>query len=324
MGNYDYKCDKCKRKIRGFSFRCKYCGNSYCEKHRLPEDHNCLGLEKIRDNSIKRWRDTFQDFAHDNNKENYTNEDNSKEHNKYQRIKEEQVGITKTEKSSFSKKIKYTLSYNLEELRDWLMRRNHSKYNFYSRKKYIFKIVLIFLISILGIFFFYSRADQFNQVSMWIFNLGGILIVVSIFFAIIYGWLFLKELNNLIKRQRKWVKIVLFILLIIVLWLIFSNGTVILEKTKSAYSKTEFSLFAPFSLSKSPAYSGQEISLPSFFKDNNCTKIEEHAVDQYINSGKYKRNFCSAVCSDKNLEYQRYTCDKQDKFHCYCKIIKNG
>lgn len=28
------------------SFTCRYCGNSYCSTHRLPENHDCEGLEK--------------------------------------------------------------------------------------------------------------------------------------------------------------------------------------------------------------------------------------------------------------------------------------
>ncbi|AKB85149.1 AN1-type zinc finger domain-containing protein [Methanococcoides methylutens] len=27
-----------------FLFKCNFCGNSYCEDHRLPEQHNCIGL----------------------------------------------------------------------------------------------------------------------------------------------------------------------------------------------------------------------------------------------------------------------------------------
>jgi hypothetical protein len=30
-------------------FTCKYCGEKYCTKHRLPEHHKCLGLAKIKE-----------------------------------------------------------------------------------------------------------------------------------------------------------------------------------------------------------------------------------------------------------------------------------
>ncbi len=37
------KCDfpDCKEKIEYLPFKCKYCGGTFCKKHRLPENHNC-------------------------------------------------------------------------------------------------------------------------------------------------------------------------------------------------------------------------------------------------------------------------------------------
>lgn len=34
------KCEKCGEK-GSLPFRCKYCGELYCEEHRLPENHDC-------------------------------------------------------------------------------------------------------------------------------------------------------------------------------------------------------------------------------------------------------------------------------------------
>ena len=39
------RCYFCGRKIVGLPFKCKYCGHNFCDKHRLPEDHHCIGLE---------------------------------------------------------------------------------------------------------------------------------------------------------------------------------------------------------------------------------------------------------------------------------------
>lgn len=37
------KCDykSCRKFLKGLTYRCKYCHGTYCEKHRLPEDHDC-------------------------------------------------------------------------------------------------------------------------------------------------------------------------------------------------------------------------------------------------------------------------------------------
>ena len=38
------KCGVCS--IDEYPFTCKYCGKDFCSKHRLPEDHNCEGINK--------------------------------------------------------------------------------------------------------------------------------------------------------------------------------------------------------------------------------------------------------------------------------------
>ncbi len=40
----EYTCDVCgKREF--LPYKCKYCGGTFCSEHRLPENHNCPGLE---------------------------------------------------------------------------------------------------------------------------------------------------------------------------------------------------------------------------------------------------------------------------------------
>jgi hypothetical protein len=36
-------------------YRCRYCKGRYCSDHRLPENHQCEGLQRIRENP--RWGD---------------------------------------------------------------------------------------------------------------------------------------------------------------------------------------------------------------------------------------------------------------------------
>lgn len=41
------KCNECGVEVN-FPFNCNYCNKLFCDKHRLPESHNCLGLPKER------------------------------------------------------------------------------------------------------------------------------------------------------------------------------------------------------------------------------------------------------------------------------------
>lgn len=39
-------------------FHCKFCGMVFCRNHRLPENHNCIGLSSFRENrskDIEKW-----------------------------------------------------------------------------------------------------------------------------------------------------------------------------------------------------------------------------------------------------------------------------
>jgi membrane associated rhomboid family serine protease len=47
----DNKCDHC-GKYEMLPFSCKYCGGTYCASHRLPEYHDCPGLQAMKEN---RW-----------------------------------------------------------------------------------------------------------------------------------------------------------------------------------------------------------------------------------------------------------------------------
>ncbi|WP_435098020.1 rhomboid family intramembrane serine protease [Halarchaeum sp. P4] len=43
-------CDRCGEQV-GMPYRCRFCGGTYCEEHRLPESHDCPGLDEWNDPS---------------------------------------------------------------------------------------------------------------------------------------------------------------------------------------------------------------------------------------------------------------------------------
>lgn len=51
------ECSHCGSK-ESMPFRCKFCGEQFCSNHRLPENHNCHGLEtfkKERGKEPEKW-----------------------------------------------------------------------------------------------------------------------------------------------------------------------------------------------------------------------------------------------------------------------------
>lgn len=57
-------CNKCGKHFQSLPFNCKYCSINFCEHHRLPEDHSCIGLEfqkgKIREKIAKGENITYE------------------------------------------------------------------------------------------------------------------------------------------------------------------------------------------------------------------------------------------------------------------------
>jgi len=47
-------CTHCKKKFDALPFECKFCNLKFCGDHRLPEDHDCVGLKLRKDNLQKR------------------------------------------------------------------------------------------------------------------------------------------------------------------------------------------------------------------------------------------------------------------------------
>ena len=55
------ECKKCGEKVY-LPFECKYCGYKYCGKHRLPENHGCVGLKNVNKVPSKETKELFKDF----------------------------------------------------------------------------------------------------------------------------------------------------------------------------------------------------------------------------------------------------------------------
>lgn len=220
-------CDFCGKNIEGvLPHRCKYCGQTHCSEHLLPESHNCRGLERIKDKGVKKWKNEFNKF---NNYENKKFKNKGKKENLYLKIRNYCF-------------MKYSnLTY-------WLKNREHQRYNYEARLNYLITTILIFVASIIGISIFYSNAEKLNQINLWIIKLGGVLIIFSLFFAIKFGWKLGKEGINILKRQRNWIKYLIIILIIILLWQAYTNKDTVLNPVFDKYNKTNFSLFVPISL----------------------------------------------------------------------------
>ncbi len=217
-------CDYCTKRTDGLGHRCKYCKEIHCSEHLLPESHECVGI-----GNHKRWWLQNEDNLVINFPTHHPK--HYKSHHPKQKNPPE--------------KVKSVISEKLHNLGYWLNRREKLPYDFKGRLNYVITTSLIFAVSLVGLVIFYSNAIKLNQINFWIIKLGGVLILTSLFFAIKFGWRLGKEIINLFKRQRNWLKYLVVLLIVILLWQAYTNKDTVLDPIFESYNKTDFSLFAP-------------------------------------------------------------------------------
>lgn len=63
------ECEHCGKDI-DLPFKCKFCGETYCDEHRLPENHDCLGLEEYKERSKEKTEVVYEPFQKKGKEEN--------------------------------------------------------------------------------------------------------------------------------------------------------------------------------------------------------------------------------------------------------------
>jgi uncharacterized protein YkwD len=251
-------CDYCNRNVAGYPHKCKYCGQLHCPDHLLPESHECEGLKQRQQRNVEKWK---QGIASSVGGNYVDSSENGEEHTST-------IKHPKTHKKlKFSERFK---NYGLEKyegLKYWLRKREHHKYDYEGRASYLITTVLLFAASIVGIILFYSNASKLNEIGLWIIKLAGVLILVSLFFAVKFGWRLGKEGINIFKRQRNWLKYLVVILIAFLLWQAYTHKDTALNPIFEAYNKTNFTVFVPFSFGNLSLDSGS--SPPHTYSNDN-------------------------------------------------------
>lgn len=128
-----------------------------------------------------------------------------------------------------------------------MKRREHYRYDYKNKINYLITTTLFFVASLVALSIFYYNAQKINEINLWIIKLGGVLILLSLFFTIKFGWRLGKEIINLLKRQKNWLKYLIIILIILLLWQSYVHKDTLFNPVLKVYNKTNFSLFLPIS-----------------------------------------------------------------------------
>lgn len=195
----------------------------------------------------------------------------------------------------------------IDSARRWLSRKEYSSYDIESRLNYVISIILGLVASIIGFGIFYLNVQKLNDINLWIINLGGVLILISLFFTVKFGWRLIKEFINMFKRQINGIKCLIIILVIFLLWQAYLNKNTILNPFFDIYKKTDFSLFIPVKLNSfdSESYNqylkNPEDSVKGFFDSKSQIDVYEleQEVHRLVNLQRTKNGLNSLIWDDK-------------------------
>ena len=184
------RCEHCGKNVDEIPWKCKRCGKTLCEDHRLPEDHDCDYLKT----HPKKWGRELPEVK-----------------KKTRGRRNVSTRYTPMKKDPF-----WVLKRKVQGFLFWLNKRKYRKYDYANRLgSMVFHIFMVIILSI-GI---YALIPYFSESNMLLINfipVGWLILGVLLWFVGVYIFKLLKEIPNFFKRQRNYVKIFLIIIVLLV------------------------------------------------------------------------------------------------------------
>jgi len=242
------KCNFCKKEIKSLvPWRCSRCRKIHCTKHRLPEYHKC---SKNKQNNF------FEPLSYDEPK--MESKKPGKIYNPF-----------KTKPEVYLKNIK-----------KFLIKRSHRKYNSFNRllKNLFFIVVLWFTLLII-----YTNIEKLNEILF----IGFFLIIINFIFLIKFVIKLFYNLRRLIRSSRNWVKIILSIFVLILVFQAYETKETLFDDILDKYNSIDFEKIINSQETMEEVYLGVTCSL----------------VDDSTNTK------CQIKCQDKSMDYKEFYCE---------------
>jgi uncharacterized protein YkwD len=187
----------------------------------------------------------------------------------------------------------------------WINERDHNPYTWRKRLNYCIKIIVIFFISLIAYNVFYTNASKLFEINLWLFNVSGILLLVSIFFIIKYGWKIITESINIFKRQKNWIRLILVVILVLGVWQIYQNKEDVLNPVLNYINKIEKNYFNPLSIK-----GDNFVESVAEEVDPKSTKNIQDAFEE-LNKFRAENSVGKIIWDDKIYELTRFQASKK-------------
>lgn len=291
---YHNICSKCGKKIGGLPFRCHRCHQNFCSEHRLPEDHNCEPLNRYKEGNEERWRKGIKDTFNTSHYPKFNPPISRPFKNKTKR----KQNYNKPGEINKKKNIKDFSKEFFEDIKHRLKRRTGRYYNYSERFEYLSPTLLKLIVSIVAFAVFYSNRQELNNLNFWIIKLGSVLLLVSLYFIIKYGYFVFKEIPDWFKRQKRWLKYLIIIIILIFLWQVYANRNTALNPVFKVYNDTDFPAFFPLDFNWSALVETDPIE--NKVSNSNQNKVNSFKEDKTNSNVKSSTNYWEKIKSKFN------------------------
>lgn len=194
-------------------------------------------------------------------------------------------------KRSFTEIRRY-FKNNYYQIKHWSKNRPHRAYNnwhaFFINIIWIVALSIIFLIV-------YSNLTKLNEIVLWFLPLGGVLLIITLFFWIKYIIKIFKRGYYWFHGERNGIRYAIIFMLLLILWQAYQQRDTLFNPVIDFYDKTDFSAILPIGISES-------IPEGSVFSSKSVNSIKESVkvaiLPQPIDS-KWVSSFMSEVNAER-------------------------
>jgi uncharacterized protein YkwD len=212
-------------------------------------------------------------------------------------IEKEDKFIDKTHRPVLKIKKQSIFSNVIYRIKFWLNKRSHYPYDYIGRSSYILQLLVYAAISFIVLFLFYSNIQKLNEIRIWIIQLGGVLVLISLFFSLKYSYEILKEIINWFKRQKNWLKYSILLILVVLSWQVYLQRDTAFDPVLNMYKNINFTNLYPINPSYGSNWGCSVIQIEYNYKSS---EEDSRRAINYLNKIR-KQNGKSEISFDKRV-----------------------
>lgn len=169
------------------------------------------------------------------------------------------------------KEVKKDPFYGIKRYFRKIKRRLNSR-NSYSFRDWdgLFYTCLLLILATVAVFFTYKNITRLNEINFLFFRIGSVILLGLLFAWLKLVWNLWKKLKQLYKRSRNWVKYLVVIVVILILFLAYKGSIEIIDPVVNKYDSVDKNVLNPFVFGK-----GTNQTFNGFVGDENIEAVTD-------------------------------------------------